>query len=301
MRSFPGFGAFVSVVCAAFGAVVLGSGCGAGGSGGRTVSEAPASLGPPTALPAVGGVFLPGEEMRFELSLRGILGGEAVVAVGQPGKVDGKRIVIVSSRVESAGVVAMFRRVRDEVSTHVHLDTGLPLRHQAHVIFGEKESFIATSFAGGANGAFDVEVRGKNRAGQAMQRTLRQAMPDDQAAFDPHTVVGALRAWEPEDGQHAYFFVLVGRHLWQNTVRLTGREKLRTRMGQFDALRIDGVAQRLTRGLREDRRKPQRTFTVWISADEGRLPLLVLGKTEFGDVKAELVDYRSPAALSAAR
>jgi hypothetical protein len=239
--------------------------------------------------------------MRFELSLRGILGGEAAVAVGQPGKVDGKRVVIVSSRVESAGVVAMFRQVRDEVTTQVHLDTGLPISQQAHVIFGTKESYLDTKFAGGQNGAFEVHVRTKLPGGGERERTHRQAMPEDQAAFDPHAVIGTLRAWKPEDGQHAFFFVLVGRNLWQNTIRLTGREKLRTRMGQFNTLRIDGVAQRLTRQLREDKRKPLRTYTVWISDDDAHLPLLVTGKTEFGDVKAELVEYRAPAALSAAR
>lgn len=243
---------------------------------------------------------MPGEEMRFELSLRGILGGEAAVAVGQAGRVDGKRVVIVSSRVESAGVVAMFRQVRDEVTTWVHLDTGLPLSHSAHVVFGDKESFIETKFAAGLNGPFDVEVRSK-RSGRELRRVLRQAMPEGQAAFDPHSVMGALRAWRPEEGQHAYFFVLVGRHLWQNTVRLTGRERMRTRLGQFDVLRVDGVAQRLTRNLHEDTKKPARYYTMWISDDESRLPVLIKGKTEYGEVKAELVEYRGPSTLRAER
>lgn len=297
MRSFPGFGAIVAVV---FSAMAASSGCGASGNGGRSITEAPPSLGPPTALPVVGGVFLPGEQMRFELSLRGIVGGEAAVAVGHAGRVDGKRVIIVRSRVESAGVVAMFREVRDEVTSWIHMDTGLPLSHSAHVVFGKKESFVDTKFAGGANGGFEVEVRNKRESGDEIRRVLRQAMPEDQAAFDPHAVIGALRAWKPDDGQHAYFFVLVGRHLWQNTVRLTGHERLRTRMGQFNALRIDGVARRLTRSLREDKRKQPRYYTMWISDDETRLPLLVVGKTEYGEVRAELVDY-SRAPLQASR
>ncbi len=297
MRSFPGFGAIVAVVFSAMAA----SACGASGNSGRSITEAPPSLGPPTALPVVGGVFLPGEEMRFELSLRGIIGGEAAVAVGQAGRVDGKRVIIVRSRVESAGVVAMFREVRDEVTSWIHMDTGLPLSHSAHVVFGKKESFVATKFAGGEKGGFEVEVRNKRESGEEIRRVTRQAMPDDQAAFDPHAVIGALRAWKPEEGQHAYFFVLVGRHLWQNTVRLTGRERLRTRLGQFDALRIDGVARRLTRRLREDRRKQPRYYTLWVSDDEARLPLLVVGKTEYGEVRAELVDYSRPSPLQASR
>lgn len=297
MRSFPGFGAIVTVLFALIGW----SGCGASGSGGRTIAEVPPPPGPPTALPVVGGVFLPGEEMRFELSLRGILGGEAALAVGQAGRVDGDRVIIVSSRVESAGVVAMFRQVRDEVTTWIHLDTGLPIHHSAHVRFGKKESFIETKFAGGKAGGFDVMVRGGREPAGSLTRVMHQAMPAEQAAFDPHAVIGALRAWRPEEGQHAYFFVLVGRQLWQNTVRLTGRERRRTRLGEFEALRIDGVARRLTRDLREVPNKPARYYTMWISDDATRLPLLIEGKTEYGDVKAELVEYRAAAALRAAR
>src|SRR6266545_3596218 len=288
MRSFPGFGGIVTAACSA----VVSAACGANGSGSRSIAEVAPSLGPPTALPVVGGVFLPGEEMRFELSLKGILGGEADVAVGQTGKVDGKRVIIVRSRVESAGLVAMFRQVRDEVTTWIQVDSGLPLSHSAHVVFGKKESFIETKFAGGENGGFDVEMRSVPEDGEPERRVvLHQAMPDDQAAFDPHAVIGALRAWKAEEGQHAYFFVLVGRHLWQNTIRMTGREAVTTRLGRFEALRIDGVARRLTRGLREDRHKQPRYYTMWISNDETRLPVLIKGRTEYGDAKAELIEY----------
>lgn len=271
--------------------------CGAG-AGGKASKDAPTVTGPPTALPVVGGVFRSGESMRFELSLRGIVGGEATVAVGNPGLVGGKRVVIVRSRVQSAGVVAMFREVKDEVTTWVDLDTGLPLEHLAAVKFGKKEMTIETKFAGGVAGSFDLAV---SRPGVYTRRVAHQAMPADIAAFDAHSVIGALRAWRAEEGQHAYFFALVGRHLWQNTVRLTQRERVRTRLGRFDALRIDGVARRLTRDLREDPKKPPRYYTLWMSDDDQHLPLLVTGKTEYGEVKAELVEYVAPSQLRAAR
>jgi hypothetical protein len=271
--------------------------CGAGG-GGKASNDAPPKMGPPTALPVVGGVFRPGESMRFELSLRGIVGGEATVGVGKPGLARGKRVIIVRSRIESAGVVSMFKEVKDEVTTWVDLDTGLPLEHQAAVKFGQKEMTIETRFAGGVAGSFDLAV---SRPGIYTRRVAHQAMPADSPAFDAHSVIGALRAWRAEEGQHAYFFALVGRHLWQNTVRLTQHERVRTRLGRFDALRIDGVARRLTRDLREDPKKPPRYYTLWMSDDDQHLPLLVTAKTEYGEVKAELVEYTAPSQLRAAR
>ena len=272
--------------------------CGVSGAGGKASNDASPSMGPPTALPVVGGVFRPGESMRFELSLRGIVGGQASVAVGNPGRVDGKRVIIVRSRVESAGVVAVFKEVRDEVTTMIDLDTGLPLEHQAAVKFGPKEMTIQTKFAGGQAGSFDLAVM---RPGSDARRMAHQSMPADSAAFDGHSVIGALRAWRAEEGQHAYFFALIGRHLWQNTVRLTGHERVRTRLGRFEALRIDGVARRLTRDLREDPKKPPRYYTLWMSDDDQHLPLLVTGKTEYGEVKAELIEYTAPSQLRAAR
>ncbi|HLU68759.1 MAG TPA: DUF3108 domain-containing protein [Kofleriaceae bacterium] len=270
--------------------------CGASGGGARASGEAAPPPGPPTALPVTGGLFVPGESMRFELSLRGVLGGEATIAVGQPGIVDGNRVIIVRSRVESAGVVAMFKEVRDEVTSWIDLDSGLPLGHRAHVKFGDKESIIETKFAGGLGGSFRVEVQ---RVRSQRKRVYHQTMPADLAAFDGHSVIGAMRAWQAEEGQHSYFYVLIGRRLWQNTIRLTGRERVRTKLGRTDALRIDGVARRLTSDLREDRRKPPRYYTLWLSDDERRLPLLVEGKTEYGAVRAELVEHEAPSQLRA--
>jgi hypothetical protein len=234
--------------------------------------------------------------MRFELSLRGVVGGEAAIAVGQPGDADGKRTIVVRSRVESTGAIALIKEVRDEVTTWIDLDSGLPLGHTAHVKFGKREAFIETKFAGGVGGSFHVEVR---RASSRARRIYHQEMPATLAAFDSHSVVGALRAWRAEEGQHAYFYALVGRFLWQNTIRLTSRERVRTKLGRFDALRIDGVARRLTRDLKEDPKKPPRYYTIWLTDDYLRLPVLVEGKTEYGDARAELVEHNAPSLLRA--
>jgi hypothetical protein len=275
--------------------------CGASGSGSRTLDETPAPVRPPTALPVNGGLFIPGETMRFELGLRGVVGGEASIAVGAPGVVDGRRTIIVRSRVESAGVVAMFKEIKDEIQTSVDLDTGLPVRLQGHVKFGKRESTIDAAFRlpeAKVPGGYDLTIQ---RVGAAAPRLVHMIMPGQQPAFDSHTVIGAMRAWRAEDGQYTYFYVLVGRHLWQNTVRMTGRERLRTKLGRFDAVRIEGVARRMTRALKEDKKKPPRSFTLWMSDDDARLPLRVEAKTEYGVVEATLVDYQAPSQLRAAR
>jgi len=271
--------------------------CGAVGGTGGLISEAPTLLGPPAALAETRALFFAGEQMTFELSLRGITGGEATLAVGTPGVVDGRREIIVQSRVESAGVAAMFKEVRDEISTSIDLATSRPVSHHAQVKFGSRESTIDTHFAQGAVGSFEIEYTPKG----GKTRRLRQAMPADQAAFDMHAAIGALRAWTPADGEQVFLYTMAGRQLWQITLRMTGREPVKTALGRYPALRIDGVGRRVTRELRPDLDKPERHFTVWLSDDENRLPLVTEGKTEYGDVKAELVEYSRPDGTQVAR
>ncbi len=285
MRSRTSHAAFAAL------AVYLSTACGAGSTGQPPgVLDTTESEEPPAALEVSQTFFIPGEVMRFQLSLRGVVGGETTVAVGLPGEIDGRRAIILRSRVESAGVVALIREIRDEVITWIDLDEGIPIRLHADVKFGKKESIIDTDFNGGEPGAFAIEYE---RKGQT-KRTYLQAMPPDQSAHDIHSIMGVVRAWDAQPGTHAYFYVLAGRRLWLNTIRLTERETIRTALGRFPAIRIDGIAKRMTRQLAENTRKKPREFTVWISDDADRVPLRVIAKTEYGEVRAELIDYDRP-------
>jgi hypothetical protein len=119
-------------------------------------------------------------------------------------------------------------------------------------------------------------------------------LPAEDALFEAHSVLMALRAWQPAPGQRVHFYVAAGRRLWRNDLLAVGVEDIKTAMGEFKALRIDGVARRKRRNLTDDPRKKPRPFTIWISADRERRPLLVTGRVELGEVRAELVEHNVP-------
>ncbi len=225
--------------------------------------------------------------MRFELSLHNVVGGEAIVAVGKPGKVDGRDVIVVRSQSKSAGVAALFKEVSDDVTTWVDLVSGHPTQLVADVKFGAKEALIETRFSGVRPGRFDIDYtrRGKRK------QTLRQQMPEV-GAYDGHSVLGVLRAWNPPAGSQSFFFVLAGKRLWSNEVRVVGRERITTKLGSLNASKIEGVAWRLDRRLRRVKKKKSRSYTVWISDDDQRLPIRVVAKTEYGEVKVEMIDHR---------
>ncbi len=269
----------------------LAGACGANSQSPLTVESIalPETL-PAQTMEASASFFIPGESMSFDISLRGVLGGTAVLGVGEPGVMDGRSVIIVQSLVQSAGVVVAIKEVRDQIFTWVDLDEGVVLKHEADSKFGKKEASIASDFGAGKAGRFAIDYQPKNGK---MQRAV-QKLPADAFAFDAHAILGRMRAWDPEDGDEESFFLLSGRRLWRSSMRVGAHETITTTMGRRPAIRIDGVAQRVTRGLGDLKSKKPRNYSIWISDDASRLPLLVMAKTEYGDLRLELVDYSRP-------
>ncbi len=267
------------------------SGC--GGSVKKAVAD---DAGGPVEVFTVGsGFFAPGEQLTFRLSLKGIEGGEAMIAFGNPGLAEGRRIMIVRSLWQTAGVVEMFRQVRDDVTSWIDMETGYPVYSRSDLKFGKKESIVETRFADGKPGSFSLKY---HRSGRRAV-TLRQRLAKEETVLDTHSTLAAIRGWRSQEGASAQFYVLAGRTLWVNKIRHRGVEKIKTEFGTVDAVRIEGTAQRLTRGMSVDKRKKMRDFTVWVTDDGRRLPVLAVGKTEYGDIRAELVTHRqSPRAMS---
>ena len=224
--------------------------------------------------------------MTFEVALHDIVGGEASLVVGQPGEVEGKRVIIVRSSVESTGVARLIQEVRDDVTSWIDLDTSQPIYYYADLLFGEKKTIVETSF-GSSRFMIDFERDGKLGKKQ-------QQVPSDQQALDAHSALGALRAWNPVAGERKYFYGLSGRRLWRVDVVFATREPVTTDFGTHAAIHYDGVAQRLTDRGTPDNSKPAHTWSIWISDDVNRIPLLVVADSKYGDVKVAIVDYSRP-------
>ena len=272
------------------------SGCGSAAPALAEVAAVePATSRPPVALTVDRPFFIPGEQMTWSLSLRGIFGGEAVMAMGEPGYVDGRHVLVVRSRTVTAGAVKLIKEVRDDITTWIDLDSSLPLRIAGDLKFGARETRVATEFT---KSGYTVEYQRLNRDNKPRKRA--QLVPAN-LTHDTHSLVGVMRAWNPEVGTRAYFYTVAGRRLWHNSIRFSGRETKRTRMGLYPTMRFDGVATRVNGRLIPDQRKKPRSYTIWFSDDATRMPLLLVARTEYGDVSVELTDYQRPETLVSAR
>jgi hypothetical protein len=248
--------------------------------------EAPeAAVATPATTDDVAGLVA-GEVMRFDVKIAGVLAGQAQIVVGAKGMVDGIPAIAVSSKIESAGALALLREVRDEATSIVDVARLEPLSGTADVVFGDKRYHADVAFA--RHGA---TIR--YQPGDAAMSTLHYQF-GDQEVHDAHTAMARVRTWRAEPGDRMTLWMIGGRRIWHSEIWPVGREVIGTRLGNQPALHLDGSSRRARPDLTIDPSKEPRTFSVWLSDDADRVPLRVQAHTEYGDLTIELVDYQRP-------
>lgn len=228
---------------------------------------------------------IPDERLSFRLTALGFDAGELVMVAGRPGTADGHREVIIRSRAITTGLFALLKTVIDDVTTRIDLDTGKPLYHRTDTTVegSDDTEGVEISFA---PGQFELA---QWKDGDRKVET--QTIPEGDSAFDLTSALMALRAWQAKPGARASLYVLRSDMFWQTNVEYAGNDSVKTKLGRFAAIRVDGVTRRIHRDGTFDDSKEPRYFSMWFSDDQYRLPLLVAAKTDYGDVRMELTEY----------
>jgi hypothetical protein len=229
----------------------------------------------------------PGESMAFEVRLGGVLAGEAQLAVGEVGELDGRRAVVVKSRANTAGAAALFKRIVDEATTVIDLDTGRPVQLDTVVEHGERRTTAQARFT--ASTAEVTYVHGDNPRPQAFRIAF-----GTRVVHDTHSAMAQVRGWRGAPGDTRTVYVIGGRRLWRVDVKLVGLETVGSAVGNRRAIRFEGSSFRARPDFELETERPARTFSVWLSDDADRVPLRVLAHTELGDVTVDLTDYTRP-------
>ncbi|MGE0872578.1 MAG: DUF3108 domain-containing protein [Kofleriaceae bacterium] len=244
------------------------------------------SLQQPAAPPETGfqlGLH-PGETMAFEVRLAGILAGEAQLAVGQVGDVDGRPAVVVKSRAATAGAAALVKHIVDEATSVIDVATGRPLTLESLVESGDKTITASAAFA--RDGVQVLYQRSQDKAPRKIK--LKSGA---HVIHDAHTAMADLRRWRANTGAQRSVFIIGGRRVWRVDLSCGGVTTIGSALGNRRAIRYDGRAFRAKNNLQVESTKPGRTFSVWLSDDADRVPLKLVARTELGEVVMDLTDY----------
>ncbi len=228
--------------------------------------------------------------MSYRLQLQGVELAAMTFGVGELAELDGKQTIIVQGHAKAVGLASMVAAIDDTFTSWIDVATGRSLRFQADEYATKSKTDVEHVVADFANRTGDsVPVTFHVNDGPPTPEPQKVSLPE---VWDYNAFVIALRSWEGPAGTTATVEVFRSRYLWHVVMKIRGNDKLTTELGDFPALRFDGHAYKLDRNGARFPNSDERDFSLWVSDDDGRVPLQIVARTDYGDVKMEIVDYQ---------
>ena len=228
--------------------------------------------------------------MQYRLSLRGVDLATYDLGIGEVTELDGKKAIVVQGHAKTRGLAAFFATIDDHFTSWVDVATGRSLRFQTDEYATGSKTDIEHAV---------IDLAGRSGETIPIEFHLNDAPPRPEpqkaslpVAWDYNAFLLALRGWEAPVGSQLTLEVFRSRFLWHVEVTIRGKDKLVTDLGELPALRIDGRTYKLRRDGGRTPDDAERQFTMWISDDDGRVPLEIKAVTDYGDVVMQIVDYQ---------
>jgi hypothetical protein len=227
------------------------------------VTGAPSNPGTPSA----GSPLQVGEKLSFNVSWSNfVTAARLELELAGQGAFFGQEGYQLRTRVETVGMVrSLFAEVDNQYTSYVDAKTLLPYRVQNTTRQG-KESEDAT-----------IIVDQQRQTARHADGTESKISP---SAFDLSALVYALRSRGLKVGERAKFSAFYGKKSFEIDAEAKERETVKVQAGEFDAVRVELTAK--------GKDSPAYRVRLWLSADAQRLPLMIVSKPSFGEVKAEL-------------
>lgn len=238
------------------------------------------AVGPP--------LVTPGEHMSYRLQLQGMELATYDFAVGEVTAVGGKQAIVVQSHAKAVGLVQMVAKVDDFFTSWIDVQTGRPLRWSTDEFAtkgSDKERTDARFFERTGN-SVPVDFHLNDQPPKAEPQHV--SLPD---TWDYNAFLVALRTWDAPAGSTITSEVMRSRFMWHVEMKVHGKTKLVTALGELPAIQLDGHTYKVDRNDVKIADSDARDFSVWISDDDGRVPLQTVAKTDYGDIKLEITDY----------
>ena len=228
--------------------------------------------------------------MTYRVELGGFELAQMTLAIGDLTDLGGKKTIVMQGHAKSVGLADKIAAIDDTYTSWIDVESGRSLRFAVDEYETNSRTNIEHTIA---------DLGG--RAGDQLPITfaLNDATPAPEPqklayldAWDYNAFLVALRAWEGTASTAKSLEVLRSRWLWHIDVTIGGKDTLTTELGDLPALRFDARTYKLDRKGVRDPDSEERKFSVWISDDDGRVPLQITARTDYGDVKMLIVEYQ---------
>jgi len=228
--------------------------------------------------------------MQYTLSLQGVELASYELGIGDVTDLGGKQAVVVQGHAKVGGFAAFIATIDDRFTSWVDVTSGRALRFQT-------DEYASGSKVDIEHAVVDLAARDGDTIPVTYHINDAPPHPEPQKVSQPvvwdyNAFLIALRTWEGPPGSTHAAEVFRSRYVWHVDVTIRGKESLVTQLGDLPALRIDGRTYKLDRKGVRAADSAERTFSMWISDDDGRVPLEIRATTDYGDLRMRIVDYQ---------
>ncbi len=220
-----------------------------------------------------------GEALTYDLDVLGMVkAGTMQLSVERP--MSGGKIVPLRARAKTTQAVASLKPTAGVALSWVDPTTLRPERYRDEAEEGGVHKVSDTKIA-----PVGPELVIEHQYGETTGKT---AYPRERDVLDAVSTLYYLRAARLAPGDRFCFDLVANRRFWrlEGTVAAK-RERVETRAGKFDTVRVDATTRRVDRP--QDRARP---IHLWFGTDARRLPVAIVSEIDLGPVSATLSAVR---------
>ncbi len=223
--------------------------------------------------------FKSGEWLRFKMSYSGFLkAGEAEFSLNEE-ELNGKKVMHATAKGRTSSVVGWFFKVRDNYQSYFDLETGKPYVFKRKINEGGYKKNKVLTFNEVKK---EVEVKNLLKKKDTIIRGIANV-------HDMISTFYYLRSYDTKSmkkGDEIAIDMFFDQKKYPFKLKFLGFEMLETKFGKVKTQKFTPLVQS-GRVFKE-----QESVTVWITADDNKIPVKMKASLSVGSLRAELDAYK---------
>ena len=223
-------------------------------------------------------VFKDGEWLRFKMSYSGFLkAGNATLTVDKD-TLNGKEVFHVTGKGWTTGIIKWFFKVKDDYQSYIDVETGKPYLFKRKINEGGYKKHRDTRFNYETNKAYIQDF--KNQTDTVV------SIGDIQDMLSSFYYLRNQDISKLKPGNEIALDMFIDGETHPFKLRFLGEEVLKTRFGKIKTYRFRPLVQ-AGRIFKENE-----SVTIWITADDNKIPIKLKANLAVGSLRAELDAYK---------
>lgn len=224
--------------------------------------------------------FQEGEWFKFKMSYSGFLkAGNATLEVKES-KLNGKEVFHVVGKGWTTGAIRWFFRVKDRYESYFDKQTGMPYKFIRQIDEGGHTKDIEIDFDHEASIAHVNDKKEKNKASFSIEENVQDMV----SAF--YYLRNNYKTSSIQEGEVVSLNMFFDEENYNFKLKFLGREDLDTPFGVIKTLKFRPyvMAGRVF--------KEKESLTLWVSADDNKIPLRIQADLAVGSLRADLEAFK---------